>query len=44
MNGNSDVKTTYVVVYFAGYADAENNIILTQGDKVNLHKELTYFS
>ena len=37
MNSSStDVKTTYVIVYFVGYADADNNIILPMGDKVNL--------
>lgn len=33
---STEVKTTYVIVYFVGYADADNNIILSQGDKVNL--------
>jgi hypothetical protein len=43
MNSSTEVKTTYVIVYFVGYADADNNIILSQGDKVNLQKELTQF-
>ena len=44
MNSSSaDVKTTYVIVYFVGYADADNNIILSKGDKVNLQKELAMF-
>ncbi len=28
MNSSTEVKTTYVIVYFVGYADADNNIIL----------------
>lgn len=36
MNSSTEVKTTYVIVYFVGYADADNNIILSQGHKVNL--------
>lgn len=35
-SSSADVKTTYVIVYFVGYADADNNIILSMGDKVNL--------
>ena len=29
-----------MVVYFAGYADEQNNIILTNGDRVNMFSEL----
>ena len=35
-NKSNNSKTTYVIVYFAGYADNENNIILSNGDKINL--------
>ena len=43
MNSALEVKTTYVIVYFVGYADGDNNIILSNGDKLNLKKELTNF-
>jgi hypothetical protein len=36
MNSALEVKTTYVIVYFVGYADGDNNIILSNGDKLNL--------
>lgn len=42
-NKSNTSKTTYVIVYFAGYADNENNIILSNGDKINLQKELVNF-
>ena len=37
----STTITSFMIVYFVGYADSENNIILSNGDKINLERELT---